>query len=304
MNITGVASTDSNNVSVIGNTIKGAYYGIQLWSNTYRSHTSGYGLHGVTIESNAIRLTQTAWKTNPVTGGANVGNPSGVWVNAASNLPLAIITIQSNTIEYDLETASSAPYSPSGMGIGYWDSTNSNSIASLKVPGNTVKNANVNAVRVSASGNDLDISSNIAINPGSSANPGLSAGYRTGIFIASTTALAGVRVNNNTITDTQPTSRMARGIYLAGALSSHLSVVGNHFAITGSTITSLLGFVDSDSDTQLPFVQSFVDSPRITPSLLPARKVTPGSTFTDATRGDVYHVSQDNRTWAPVASHP
>jgi hypothetical protein len=304
MNITGVASTDSNDVSVTNNMIKSAYYGIQLWSNRYHSHTSGYGLHGITIESNAIRLNQTAWTKNPVTGGQNVGNPSGVWVNAAANLPLALITIQSNTIEYDLETAGSAPYNTSGMGIGYWDSTNSNSITSFKVLGNTIKNATVNAIRLSANGSDLDISNNIVINPGSSANRNLSASYRNGIFIASTTALAGVRVNNNTITDNQPASRMTRGIYFAVAPASQLSAVGNHFAISGSNTNSLLGFIDSSSDMQSPFVQGVVDSPRITRSLLPTRKVTPGSTFTDVTHGEVYRVSQDNPTWVPVANHP
>jgi hypothetical protein len=302
MNITGVASTDSTDVSVTDNTIKGAYYGIQMWSNRYRSHNSGYGLHGVTIKSNEIRLTQTAWTKNPVTGGANVGNPSGIWINATANLPLADITIQSNSIEYDLEAASSEPYNPSGMGIGYWDSTNVNSITGLKLLSNTIKNANANAVRVSANGSDLDICGNIVINPGSSANSGLSAGYRNGIFIASTTALARVRVNDNTITDTQPTSRIARGIYLAVAPGSQLSAVRNHFAITGSNINSLLGFIDSSSDMQSPLVQALVESPHITPSLLPARKVTSGSTFTDVTRGYVYQLSPDNRTWSPVAN--
>jgi hypothetical protein len=303
MNITGVAPADSMNVSVADNTIQGAYYGIQLWSNRYRSHTTGYGLGDVTIKSNAIRLTQTAWTRNPITEGVNIGNPSGIWVNAASNLPLIKISIQSNSIEYDLETASLAPYDPSGIGIGYWDSTNLNSITSFKIVGNTIKNANINAIRVSANGSDFDISGNIVSNPGSSANPGLNASYRNGIFVASTTALASVRVNNNTITDAQPTSRMARGIYFAVAPGSHLSVIGDHFALIGPNTNSLRAFVDSDSDTQLPYVQGFVDSPRITPTLLPARKVTPGSTFTDVSHGYLYHVKQDNRTWTGEPIH-
>jgi hypothetical protein len=301
MNITGVAATESSNVSVTDNSIKGAYYGIQLWSNRYHSHTTGCGLHGVTIESNVVRLTQAAWTRNPVTGGQNAGNPSGVWVNAESNLPLAVITIQRNTIEYDLETGGSAPYDPSGVGIGYWDSTNGNSITSLKVLGNTIKNATLNAIRVSANGSDFDISGNIIINPGSSANSGLSAGYRNGILIASTTALKGVRVNNNTITDNQSTSRMVRGIYFAAARGSELSAVGNKFAITGASITSLRSFVDCDNDVQLPFVQGFVESPRITLPLLPSCHVAPGSTFT--TQDHVYHVNPDSRTWTPGANH-
>ena len=303
MNITGVASIDTTDVSVSNNTIKSAYYGIQLWSNRYRSHTTGYGLHGVTIKSNAIRLTQTAWTRNPVTGGENVGNPSGVWVNAAANLPLAAIAIQNNSIEYDLETANSAPCNSSGMGVGYWDSTHSNSITSLKVLGNTIKNATVNAVRVSANGNDLDISGNTIINPGSSANKSLSAGYRNGIFIASTSPSAGVHVNNNLITDNQPTSRITRGIYFAVAAGSQVSAVGNHFAVSGSNINSLVGFVDSNVDLQSALVQSLVDSPQITPALLPTHKVSAGSTFTDLTIGHVYQVGQDNRTWATVANN-
>jgi len=187
----------------------------------------------------------------------------------------------------------------SGVGIGYWDSTNANSITSLKILGNTIKNANVNAIRVFADGSDIDISGNSIINPGSSANNRLNPGYRNGIFIASTTALGNVRVNNNTITDNQPTSRMARGIYFAAASGSQLSAVENHFSVPGSTIGSLLGFVDSNSDTQLPFVQASVDSPQVTSWLLPAHKVAPGSTFVDATHGYLYYARQDGRTWTP-----
>ena len=302
MNITGVASIDTTDVSVSDNTIKSAYYGIQLWSNRYRSHTTGYGLHGVTIKSNAIRLTQTAWTRNPVTGGENVGNPSGVWVNAAANLPLAAIAIQNNSIEYDLETANSAPWNSSGMGVGYWDSTNSNSITSLKVLGNTIKNATVNAVRVSANGNDLDISGNTIINPGSSANKSLSAGYRNGIFIASTSAIAGVHINNNVITDNQPTSRITRGIYFALATGSQVLLLG----ITSPSLDQyrfLAGIRRFQCDLQSALVQSLVDSPQITPALLPTHKVSAGSTFTDMTIGHVYQVGQDNRTWATVANN-
>jgi Pectate lyase superfamily protein len=295
MNITGVALTTSRDVSITDNTIKDGYYGIQLWSNQYRSHASGYGLDGVVIRHNDIRLTQTAWTKNPVTGAANIGNPSAIWVNAMANLPLANILIQANTIEYDLETNRFTPQNTSGMGIGYWDSTDTNSIRGLEILDNVIRNTNANGIRISANAQDVDISGNTIVNPGSSANSALSVYYRNGIFISSKTPISNVRVNNNIISDNESTSRIARAIYFNAAPGTELSAIGNRFSMSGTDISSLQQFVDSSSNMPSALVQAVVTAPRITVSLLPTHKFALGSSFTDAGWKFIYQASQDSQ---------
>ena len=188
-NITGVSSVgDSNAISVIGNTVTNAYFGFQLWSNTLRAHTSGFGLHGVAVESNTVRLTQNSWIVDPVSGKAQTGNPSGIFVTPGANLPVSNILIANNTIEYDLSTSSSDPFNTSGMGIGYWDALTTNTATNFRILGNTIINSPIYGIRMSVTGSDFEISGNHITNAGSSANRGLAASSRVGIFIASSSS--------------------------------------------------------------------------------------------------------------------
>jgi len=299
-NITGVSSVgDSNTISVIGNTVTNAYSGFQLWSNTLRGHTSGLGLHGVTIESNTIRLTQNSWSVNPVSGGAQVGNPSGIFITPRANLPVSTILIANNTIEYDLSTSGSDPYNTSGMGIGYWDALGTNTATNFRILGNTIINSPIYGIRMSVTGSDFEISGNHITNPGSSANRGLATFNRVGIFIASSssTALRDVRANNNAMVDNLPTSRMVRGIYLAAPAGSDISMRGNQFAVSGPTSDSYLFPVDVNTNTQVPFVEFVNITPAITSSMWPSGKVALNSIIYDVPTGKTLHVKQDGLSW-------
>ncbi len=296
MNITGVALAVSKQLLVADNIIRACYYGIQLWSNKYQSHMAGFGLQDVIVERNSIRITQTAWTKNAVTGGANLGNPSGIWVNPTANLPLANLVIQSNTVEYDLESDPSVPFNGNGVGIGYWDSTDLNTITSLHVLENTIKNASSNAISVSANGGGIEISRNIIINPGSSASSGLSGAYRNGVRVGSSAPMTGVRINDNFISDNLATSRIARAIYFDTPAGSELSAIGNRFSVSGTNIKSLQQFVECSNDTQMPLVKALVLSPPIMVVFLPSHKVAPGSTFIYSDHAFVYQADRDRKT--------
>jgi len=299
-NITGVSSIgDSNAISVSGNTVINAYSGFQLWSNTLRTHTSGFGLRGVTLESNIIRLTQNSWTVNPVSGKAQTGNPSGIFITPGANLPVSNILIANNAIEYDLSTSGSDPFNTSGMGIGYWDALGTNRASDFRILGNTIINSPIYGIRMSVAGSDFEISGNHIINPGSSANRGLAAANRVGIFIASSSSapLADVRVNNNVIVDNLPTSRIVRGIYLATPAGSDISARGNQFDVSGATTTSYLFPLDVNTNTQTPFVEFVNIAPAITSNMWPSGKVALNSIIYDVPSGKALHVKQDGLNW-------
>jgi hypothetical protein len=218
MNITGVtASLDSAEIAVTGNSIDNAYYGIQVWSARYPGgvvHQTGYGISALTISGNNIRLRQTLWNINAGSGAAMLGNPSGIFFNPINTLPAKAILISGNTIEFDLSSSASEPLDQSGFGIGYWDALSANNVEDLRISHNIVRNAPAVAIRFAAGGSGVEISNNEIVNPGSSLNPALVSSYRSGILIGNTRPVPGIRIVNNTISDTLTPTRMRNGILL------------------------------------------------------------------------------------------
>jgi hypothetical protein len=232
MNITGVTSAlDSEEIAITGNTIDNAYYGIQVWSARYPGgilHQTGYGIASLTVSGNNIRLRQTLWNVNAGSGAAMLGNPSGIFLNPTSTLPLKAVLISGNTVEFDLSVSASEPIDHSGFGIGYWDALNANSIEDFKITHNIVRNAPAVAIRFAAGGSGVEISNNEIVNPGSSLNPTLISSYRSGILIGNTRPVQGIGILNNTISDRLVPTRMRNGILLASAnndIVSHDNVI-------------------------------------------------------------------------------
>ena len=218
MNITGVtAALDSENIAITGNTIDNAYYGIQVWSARYPggiAHQTGYGIASLTISGNNIRLRQTRWTINAGSGAAMLGNPSGIFLSPVSSLPAKAVLISGNTVEFDLSASASEPVDHSGLGIGYWDSLNANSVEDFRITHNIIRNAPALAIRFAVGGSGVEISNNKIVNPGSSLNPALSSSYRSGVLIGNTRPVRDIGIINNTISDTLAPTRMRHGILL------------------------------------------------------------------------------------------
>ena len=305
MNITGVALTDSNNITVTGNTINDAYFGIHLWAIQYKTHTTGYGLHGLVIDSNPIRLTQTAWTVNPGNGLGEAGQSSCIWFNTTNNLPVSVVTIANNTCEYDLESSSSAPYQADGTAIGWQDYYNSltTTLSHVKVLGNTIKNAPINAIHFSAAVADVEIARNTIIDAGSSQSSSAISYYQNGIMLGSvaSSTSSDIRVDDNIIIDDLATSRMVRGIYVvfAGTVTQ-LALRRNRFSVTGGTPTAYLYPVDLNNNTNLPQMENIIEAPGLgSGGRITNAQVALGSSYRDATTGYVWHVAQDGATWLP-----
>jgi parallel beta-helix repeat protein len=293
MNITGVAWSDSEGIVVSGNTITNGYYGINLWSSSYGTHTTGYGLADVVVANNMIRLRQTSWTTDPGSGGAMVGNAFGIEFNPISNLPVKAVTIEGNAVEYDLEADPSLPYLNYEGAIGYYTS-GGGTFSDVHIKNNTILNANIQAIYWNCPGSGLEISGNKIVNPASSLNPGLVSTFHNAIFLAG--LLTNARVNNNNISDTNATSRMARGIYFALTNGSDVSAENNVFNIVDPAHASLVSFTYANTNTQVPLVSGMVIAPPITQPLLGNYGVATGSQFFDASTGSSW-------TWIAAQSY-
>jgi hypothetical protein len=239
MNITGVTQAiDSEDITVAGNTIWKGYYGIEIWSQKYPGgvlHQTGYGISGLRVTGNSIRLNQTLWTTNAVNGAPMLGNPSGIFLNPRSTLPVKSLTISGNTVEFDLSVSASEPVIAAGFGIGYWDAMTGNTCEQLTITHNIVRNAPAVAIRFATGGADVEISNNQIVNPGSTLNPALQASYRTGILIANPLPVPGIRVLDNTIVDNLPDPRMRYGILVASPNPGDVVLSGNIVSSSGQS---------------------------------------------------------------------
>ena len=296
MNISGIEAIETNGVTVTGNVISDAYYGIQLWSNAFKAHRTGYGLNGVVIANNTIHLKQASWRTNAVTGGALPGNSRGVFVNPNSDLPLRAISITGNVLEWELQGAG-VPTSSASMGIGYWDATNHNRIEDLVIKDNLIVNPPAVGIYLGVGGANFDVSANTIINPGSALEHAFFHSFKSGILIANLGKISGlVRLNNNYIEDALPVARMAHGIYIASRENATILETGDVVSVTGST-GDFLGPLELSGGGAVPRIEMMQVGAPLTAKALPTGRVAPGSTITDVGAGATWVVSGTGLEW-------
>jgi hypothetical protein len=288
MNVTGVAAKESEGVIVTGNSVLGGYYGIQLWSNKYPPHNAGYGVASTIISGNVIKLAQTSWTRDAGTGGNVSGNPSGIIINPTANLPINDILISDNIVEYDLEKSAATPFNGAAeIGIGYWDSTNSNNAFNVKIAGNMIINAPASAIRWAPSGGDgLEISGNTIVNAGSAANPGLLSSYRSAIMFSPSGKTTHVAILYNNIIDDAEHGRMASAIEIIGG--SCIVADGNVVSGSGGVKQSFRAYIQVSPGKCKNFVRGLQLTPSMKAEALPRAAIAPGSEITDGASGIVW----------------
>lgn len=298
MNITGIADTDSEAITIIGNSIYGCYYGIFLWSQAYSAHTTGFGLAGLDISGNAIRVRQTQWTVNPGGGSGMSGNPVGIGIIPTADMPLSDVSITGNEITFDLETSAGAPAAQGGFGIGYWDSLNAISVFGLKISGNLIENSPITGVRFSAQGSDIEISGNQIINPGSTLNTGaVAAPFRSGIFVSTVGGVTGVRILDNSVTDNLAVTRMCFGEYVSVSTGApDLISRGNIFTVLGDAVLFAYPLTPNANNPTL-LMDDSVYAPNAT-HVVPGVQVRPGSRMHDIYNNRRYRVNGTGVAWA------
>lgn len=222
MNITGISSVGvADQVLVEGNVIRETNYGVRLFSDEGSTPHSTQGLYNVVVQGNAIYLTET----NDWSAATNA--PSGIRFPLQPQLPFRNIVINGNTIRSPLESVGKTPVDYFHSGIGGWDQSHITTQRDITITDNIVENFPGPGIAFRYDCEGVNISDNLIYNCASSldtvwrGDPG-AVGILSGIYIYSRFTLLGLTLKDNTILDTNDTTRMVYGI-----LMGYDSVDGN-----------------------------------------------------------------------------
>jgi hypothetical protein len=248
-NITGVYHADSVGNVISDNSVMDCLFGFIIWSQQSGAHTTGFGMDGLTVAGNHIKIVAPASRPSATAVGGIYFEPNG-------NLPSRNITIASNVIWSELESVEKVANNAS-VGIG-WFSTANMALSNVTITGNVITNFPAAAIRLSVGTLDnCVISGNTIKNPGSTLNA-ITTTFKSGIMVITATdgVMRRVKVTNNIITDDIDTSRMAYGIFVLSTTLSHdVELLWNSVDVTGSTTTAFVApYFRSGSNTNVLLV--------------------------------------------------
>jgi hypothetical protein len=259
MNITGISTATATGFAVTGNVIRGTFQCIRLWSYGVFGAT-GYGMTDATVTGNTCIVNQLSYLSLETLG----TQPFGIELDGASTLPFKNLKINSNSVSFDLSISPSEPFNPANLGIGYLDLLGTGECDNCDFSGNTVINAPLVAFRFAALGNNINFDNEIAINPGSSLNPGINPSFRTGLLWGTPTGAAngGVfSVKGGSYADDLTPSRMAYGILDAAGTTETDIIDGPTVSTADPTSPSLQGAISINKAGILPYIRATVNVP-------------------------------------------
>ena len=292
INLTGVSSEDSEAGVVSGNSIQGVLYCITLWSRTYRTHTTGYGINGLVVSGNSCRVNQLSY-----TRGPGASSTSGIVVEPGATLPVANLIIGNNVVVFDLEIASRAG-NTSSIGLGWW-SANNQMATNVSIENNIVDNAPVAGIRMAlGSAAGLEIRGNTIRNAGSSLDASVNAGYKAPILVLSASGALQADIQGNTMIDDLAVSRMVHAMTLGGAANAthHVRVLDNSIHLLGANTSSFRSYVAILDDDLKPLVR-LIATDHAWNAADYTQRMAAGSEVVDATSGSHYDLQSDGITW-------
>jgi len=295
MNVCGISDTDTQDVSVFGNTLSGVGLGIVLWSGPYSTHTTGYGLNGVAVKDNVIFV-------EPVDSyGANVKIGGVIISSILSELDVTNVDISGNLIVTDLD-ATGADQNATSYAIGWYslDSDGAATLSNAVFKNNTVVNWPMNAVRLNCNLENVSVVGNVLINCGTTL-ASETEGYRDPIFVASAN-IANLDISENHIIDTVATTRplyLINVYQAAGYSCSNLRLVNNRFNVTGTGVTNQI-YLPNAAGLVQPFV--FGEISGFLPTSAANCKYALGSCVVDPATGITWEISANQYTWTSSKS--
>lgn len=208
-NITGIYSGgDTVDAKVFNNAGTCLQFGIRIFSTTSGLHTTGYGIDGMDVYNNNIRIRQSL-----LPAGTNRAY-LGVGVQSGSSLPIRNLKIRNNTVEYDSETVAGT-YNGLASALGILESSNNTVFENIYIGGNTVINSPGPALALGF-GNGTFVNCRIDVNTFINPGQGLSASvasYKAGIWLGGQIYTGFLKIAKQNISDTYATTRLNFGIY-------------------------------------------------------------------------------------------
>lgn len=304
MNITGVYDGgDSVQGIVSDNASRTLFSGIRLFSTTYQTHTSSYGIDGLLISDNYVRIKQASYTGSEAW--------DGIVMRSGSTLAAKSIKIQNNWVEYDEETTTTS-YTGTVASLGFVEASNNITFSGCEISYNTIRNAPLIAIALgfgNGTFNDAIIGPNTIVNPGSTKN-GAASTYRAAVWLGANTYTGSLTIDKQTIVDTFQTSRMVYGIYsIPTVTASTLPVTwGFDLKLVGTTTTSFSQPITNVSSRLTPLVNGVMN----TGFTIAAQNYKRGSVILDTKNNLEYRTPGDTSSWIqyqytasiPVVSAP
>ena len=303
MNITGAWSDTSVSGAVTGNVITGALSGITICSLKVTGyHETGYGIDGVTLTGNTIRLNQLSY-----TGSVwpNIQTNYGINLATGNDLPARNVLIADNVVVFDEEDASRIT-DFTNVGIGSTTLTPGITYSNIIVRGNLIVNAPVKGIAFSADAIDgLRISGNTIRNAGQSLYPAVGATYKCPIFLLTSVGMLQGIVDNNQIIDDFPTTRMTKAIFAGAAVTGgDLQILWNSVSLLGTTKTAFAGYLSLNDDNVKPLFRHALNSGNSLAWGPQGRMMSAGSQVYDVTTGTQYYLYATGTAWSSSLAYP
>lgn len=289
MNITGVYDGgDTVQGIVADNASRTLFSGIRIFSTTYQTHTSGFGIDGLLISDNYVRIRQSSY-----TGSEAL---DGIVMRSGSSLAARAIKIQNNWIEYDEETTTTS-YTGTVASVGFVEASANITFSACEISYNTIRNAPLIAIALGFGNGTFDdavIGPNTIVNPGSTAN-GAAGTYRAAVWLGANTYTGSLTVQKQTIIDEFVTSRMVYGIYAVPTVTSSTIPCTWEFDVklAGSTTSSFSQPVTNVSSRLTPLVNGVMNAGWS----IPAQTFKANSRILDTANNIEYRTPTDTSTW-------
>jgi len=290
-NYTGIwTGGDTRNGLISGNNADVLQFGIRLFSLAVTGHTTGFGIDGLDIFSNRIRIHQTQMVANTNAVYIGIGLQSGATLDCRN------ITITNNTVEYDLESVETS-YNAVACSIGIMEASTLKVLENIIIGGNTIINSPCMAIALGFGAGilkDIVLQPNTIINAGQSLIPSL-ASYKAAVWAGANSYTGSFTIEKQIIIDEFDTTRLNYGVYLIPAVASTTipTTIECDIKLTGSTRSAFVRPVHNQSDRMLPLITATTNK---TPSFS-AQTFKSGSSIKDTSTDVEYRVQEQGTVW-------
>lgn len=289
-NITGVYSCgDTVHSQVSNNRGLVLQFGIRIFSAASSTHSSGYGIDGLDVCDNQIRVFQSQ-----LAAGSN-RTYIGIGVQSGATLPVRNIRIRDNTVEYDLESVTPSHTAVAGA-VGVLEASQNQTYEGIEIEGNTIINAPGPAI-VLGFGNgtfiNCRIGQNRIINPTQSLSSAISS-YKAAVWLGGNLFSGSLKIGRQSIVDNNATTRLQFGIYAGPVSDSTACVVEaeSDITLTGDGASFTRSFANTGNKMLPVFTGKLNKAPAFTSHTFKA-----GSTIEDTLNSLTYRVQVQGSTW-------
>lgn len=291
INITGVDGNGDSTLNIVShNLFEVRNAGVMIWSQLYGAHTSGYGIDGLRISGNIVKVKQ---KSYPSAG----NSAGGIKIEARSTLPLKGLHIHDNTIEFEPQDGEKVLADTFGIGFGPMD--RSVGIEDTSIVNNSVRFAPNAAIRLSGTAKNLDIRGNTIIDAGSGSTTWRQEDRKVPLLMPMKSISGYLMIKGNTIIDSFDKTQIESAIHLSATEDSSrgaITLTDNECHLTGSDTSAFVTMHTIDT----AHIKPMIDGDKTPRFKAPSAICRAGSRIYDRSTGRWHSLHAEGTLWNVV----